>query len=336
MLDTPSPGTPGGAKDEECSVCVAVKIRPLVPSELDEGCRECLYVEPGTSQVRVALVGGAAAFALEATPSTCSRAGETATCCLLVWGHRVVLSLSVTGRAGARQPPPSLGPPPSAASCARPMHAAPWHAGAQAAGLDDGEPLWHALAYLPARPPQVRTGQHTFTYDQVYGGPNGKGDSELYPLCVAPLVDGLFKGYNATVFAYGQTGSGKTYSMGSEYKPGGRSQGVIPDVINAIYSRVAAASRDFEFSVRVSFVEIHKVRAGWRWQGLGVCVMMWARVASSWRWGSRGGCEEGVWTCDRGMGGGAAVGGSGHDDVQPLFATGTHGSCAPEGRRQGR
>jgi hypothetical protein len=28
----------------------------------------------------------------------------------------------------------------------------------------------------------------------------------LYSRCVAPLVDGLFRGYNATVFAYGQTG----------------------------------------------------------------------------------------------------------------------------------
>lgn len=42
-----------GAKDEECSVCVAVKVRPLVPSELDDGCRESLFVSPGTTtQVR--------------------------------------------------------------------------------------------------------------------------------------------------------------------------------------------------------------------------------------------------------------------------------------------
>lgn len=33
---------------------------------------------------------------------------------------------------------------------------------------------------------------------------------------------------------------------------------VIPEAINAIYTRIASA-RDCEFSVRVSFVEIHKV-----------------------------------------------------------------------------
>lgn len=68
---------------------------------------------------------------------------------------------------------------------------------------------------------QISTGQHNFTYDHVFGE-EGASPDQLYPRCVAPLVAGLFKGYNATVFAYGQTGSGKTYTMGSEYKPGAR------------------------------------------------------------------------------------------------------------------
>lgn len=55
---------------------------------------------------------------------------------------------------------------------------------------------------------QVTSGQHTFTYDYVFGG-SGQDPNQLYTKCVTPLVDGLFKGYNATVFAYGQTGSGK-------------------------------------------------------------------------------------------------------------------------------
>lgn len=53
---------------------------------------------------------------------------------------------------------------------------------------------------------QVFTGHHEFTYDHVFGGPDGAEPDQLYPKCVAPLVDGLFRGYNATVFAYGQTG----------------------------------------------------------------------------------------------------------------------------------
>ncbi|KAG2494778.1 hypothetical protein HYH03_007022 [Edaphochlamys debaryana] len=104
--------------------------------------------------------------------------------------------------------------------------------------------------------PQVTTGQHTFTYDHVYGE-GGTNPDLLYSRCVAPLVDGLFKGYNATVFAYGQTGSGKTFTMGSEYKPGGKCRGVIPDAINHIFSRIET-TKDCAITVRVSFVEIHK------------------------------------------------------------------------------
>lgn len=100
---------------------------------------------------------------------------------------------------------------------------------------------------------------HQFTYDHVFGGDAGTEPDLLYPKCVAPLVEGLFKGYNATVFAYGQTGSGKTYTMGSEYRPGGKAQGVIPEAINAIFTNIEA-NKEYECSVRVSFVEIHKAR----------------------------------------------------------------------------
>jgi len=37
--------------DEDCSVCVAVHIRPLIASELTEGCQTCLSVAPGEPQV---------------------------------------------------------------------------------------------------------------------------------------------------------------------------------------------------------------------------------------------------------------------------------------------
>lgn len=50
---------------------------------------------------------------------------------------------------------------------------------------------------------QICVGQHTFTYDNVYGSGGGDDAANLYPDCVEPLVEGLFKGYNATVFAYG-------------------------------------------------------------------------------------------------------------------------------------
>ncbi|KAG6767000.1 hypothetical protein POTOM_028179 [Populus tomentosa] len=53
------------------------------------------------------------------------------------------------------------------------------------------------------RLPQVQIGTHSFTFDHVYGN-GGAESSAMFEQCVAPLVDGLFQGYNATVLAYGQ------------------------------------------------------------------------------------------------------------------------------------
>jgi len=53
---------------------------------------------------------------------------------------------------------------------------------------------------------QVQIGSHAFTFDYVYGN-GGSPSVEMFEECVAPLVDGLFQGYNATVLAYGQVRS---------------------------------------------------------------------------------------------------------------------------------
>ena len=50
---------------------------------------------------------------------------------------------------------------------------------------------------------QVQIGTHSFTFDHVYGS-TGSSPSSMFEECIAPLVDGLFQGYNATVLAYGQ------------------------------------------------------------------------------------------------------------------------------------
>lgn len=49
----------------------------------------------------------------------------------------------------------------------------------------------------------MQLGTHSFTFDHVYGS-TGSPSSGMFEECVAPLVDGLFQGYNATVLAYGQ------------------------------------------------------------------------------------------------------------------------------------
>ncbi|XP_068653718.1 kinesin-like protein KIN-4C [Aristolochia californica] len=105
--------------------------------------------------------------------------------------------------------------------------------------------------------PQVQIGSHAFTFDHVFGG-GGAPSSQIFDDCVAPLVESLFSGYNATVLAYGQTGSGKTYTMGTNYTADANSCGIIPKVMDTIFSKVEALKESTEFLIRVSFIEIFK------------------------------------------------------------------------------
>ncbi|GER40195.1 kinesin-like protein [Striga asiatica] len=111
------------------------------------------------------------------------------------------------------------------------------------------------VTIVPGKP-QIQIGTHSFTFDQVYGS-NGSLSTSMYEDCVAPLVDGLFQGYNATVLAYGQTGSGKTYTMGTSLRDGSQG-GIIPKVMNALFSKIETLKHEIEFQLHVSFIEIHK------------------------------------------------------------------------------
>ncbi|KAL5753019.1 hypothetical protein ACOSP7_023194 [Xanthoceras sorbifolium] len=106
------------------------------------------------------------------------------------------------------------------------------------------------------RKPQVQIGAHSFTFDHVYGN-GGCPSSSMFGECIAPLVDGLFQGYNATVLAYGQTGSGKTYTMGTGLKEGSQ-MGLIPQVMNALFNKIETLRHQTEFQLHVSFIEILK------------------------------------------------------------------------------
>ena len=47
----------------------------------------------------------------------------------------------------------------------------------------------------------------------AFFGQEDNNISKIFQEEVKPLISGIFKGCNATVFAYGATGSGKTYTM---------------------------------------------------------------------------------------------------------------------------
>lgn len=53
-----------------------------------------------------------------------------------------------------------------------------------------------------------------------------------------------------------KTGSGKTYTMGTNYNGEEHKGGVIPKVMETIFSRVEAMRESTEFLIRVSFIEV--------------------------------------------------------------------------------
>ncbi|XP_071950999.1 chromosome-associated kinesin KIF4A-like [Antedon mediterranea] len=121
-----------------------------------------------------------------------------------------------------------------------------------------GEGCQECLQFIHSNEQVVLGNNKAFTYDFVFS--KDTEQEEVYTKAVKPLVDGIFKGYNATVLAYGQTGSGKTHSMGSGYSasqaPTDPSRGVIPRVITSLFDGVNQ-NDSIEYTLRVSYLEIH-------------------------------------------------------------------------------
>ena len=50
--------------------------------------------------------------------------------------------------------------------------------------------------------------RHTFHFDKIFGFDSSQ--EQVYDAVAKPVVDGLFEGYNGTIFAYGQVGARST------------------------------------------------------------------------------------------------------------------------------
>ena len=99
--------------------------------------------------------------------------------------------------------------------------------------------------------------QKVFTYNQVFGELSKQQD--VFNAVGNPVIDGVFQGFNGTIFAYGQTGSGKTHTMmGPDFDKSTSRElwGIIPRAIETIFNRISN-SVDTECSVHVSFFEIY-------------------------------------------------------------------------------
>ena len=99
--------------------------------------------------------------------------------------------------------------------------------------------------------------EHVFAYDYLY---DMESQSEsVFTDMAQPLVEGLFEGFNGTIFAYGQTGSGKTHSMmGNASDPG-----VIPRVAIDVFERSSAlvaaiGDKGGVVKVMASYIQIYR------------------------------------------------------------------------------
>ncbi|KAK4245763.1 hypothetical protein C7999DRAFT_33832 [Corynascus novoguineensis] len=103
-----------------------------------------------------------------------------------------------------------------------------------------------------------REAQGTFTFDRVFD--MSCKQSDIFDFSIKPTVDDILNGYNGTVFAYGQTGAGKSYTMMGTNIDDDEGKGVIPRIVEQIFTNILSSAANIEYTVRVSYMEIYMER----------------------------------------------------------------------------
>ncbi|GAN05352.1 kinesin heavy chain [Mucor ambiguus] len=99
---------------------------------------------------------------------------------------------------------------------------------------------------------------NTFSFDKCFG--SNTRQQEIFEYSIKSIVDDVVAGYNGTVFAYGQTGSGKTYTMMGSSIDDAENKGIIPRIIEQIFTSIQQAPINMEFTVKVAYMEIYMER----------------------------------------------------------------------------
>ncbi|XP_054858648.1 kinesin-like protein KIF7 isoform X2 [Eublepharis macularius] len=96
-----------------------------------------------------------------------------------------------------------------------------------------------------------------FHFDTIFI--ESASQESVYAVCVQPLVEAFFEGFNATVFAYGQTGSGKTYTIGEATVSSINEdeQGIIPRAMAEAF-KLMDENDLLDYTVRISYLEVYK------------------------------------------------------------------------------
>ncbi|KAF9973097.1 hypothetical protein BGZ65_009443, partial [Modicella reniformis] len=95
----------------------------------------------------------------------------------------------------------------------------------------------------------------SFTFDRVFHWESKQKD--VFEYSISTIVNDVINGYNGTVFAYGQTGSGKTFTMMGPSIDDEETKGIIPRIVDRIFSSILTAPSTTEFTVKVSYMEIY-------------------------------------------------------------------------------
>ncbi|KAL2024012.1 hypothetical protein VTK56DRAFT_247 [Thermocarpiscus australiensis] len=100
--------------------------------------------------------------------------------------------------------------------------------------------------------------QGSFTFDRVFD--MSSKQSDIFDYSIKSTVDDILNGYNGTVFAYGQTGAGKSYTMMGSSIDDEEGKGVIPRIVEQIFTNILSSAANIEYTVRVSYMEIYMER----------------------------------------------------------------------------
>lgn len=98
---------------------------------------------------------------------------------------------------------------------------------------------------------QNRTKEKRYAFDFAFAAESKNRD--VYAATIAPMIDGVIHGLNATIFAYGSTGSGKTYTMaGTPEDPG-----LMVLSLRTIFDLIAKEESVHDFEVTCSYLEVY-------------------------------------------------------------------------------
>ncbi|KAJ2653418.1 hypothetical protein IWW40_000472 [Coemansia sp. RSA 1250] len=106
----------------------------------------------------------------------------------------------------------------------------------------------------------IKCDEHTgsFTFDRVFGPETTQ--PQIYNYAIHDTLEDVFNGYNGTVFCYGQTGSGKTFTMMGADIDNDELRGIIPRIVEGVFSKIIESPPTVEYMVKASYMEIYMER----------------------------------------------------------------------------